>query len=93
MKRTQKQSIEILKNVKVSVLSFEKGFRYSTYGGVDPITALKEVASQTKQGRHVLILPYPELARTWEMTKNEDGKLRGRIPYEVALEMAITLNF
>jgi hypothetical protein len=57
MKRTQKESLAIIKANRYTVLSFNPvtNRRESTYAGCDIITAMGEVISKTGKGSKVLI--------------------------------------
>ncbi len=83
--KTQKEAIQIYKTTYVTVMAFENGKRYSTYGGVDIITALNEVTIQAKNGRQVLILP--DDCR--ECMKYEI-KNKSRVPFEVMQPYALS---
>ncbi len=77
--------IATYKATRVNVLSFANGTRYSSYGNVDILTALKEVARRSAEGCEVLILdPEKDMSINWEI------KNHGRVPYEVCLPWVVT---
>jgi len=83
--KTQKQALEIYKTVRVNVLSFENGVRYSSYGNLDLITAFVEVARKTTLGFKVLILdPSKDESIKWEI------KNKSRISFSIARNWVIT---
>jgi len=85
--KSQKEMIATYKAARVTVLSFTDGKRYSSYGPVDILTALKEVARKSAEGRQVLILdPEKDNSIGWEIRN------RSRIPYEVCLPWVVTFG-
>ena len=83
--RTQKQILEVAKTVRVTVMSFENGLRYSTYGNLDIITALQEVARRTAEGRKVLLIDPEKDDSTLFEIKN-----KCRIHYSEAMKYIVT---
>ena len=91
-KRTQKQVIEIVKNNKYTVLSFNKetGRRESTYGGCDIITAMGEVVLKTSAGLDVLIFNGND--ENLNLTRLEIQK-GSRITYNEIKHLALQNNY
>ena len=87
MKTTQKNLIGVFKEVKINVYSFnpETNARESAYCGVDILTALREIARRTAEGKKILLLdPSLDMSTAWEIEN------RGRIPYDICLPWVIT---
>ena len=79
--------IATYKGTRVNVLSFTDGTRHSSYGNVDILTALKEVAWRSAEGRQILILdPEKDQSMRWEIRNNS------RVPYEVCLPWVVTFG-
>lgn len=82
---TQKQVIELHKEKRVSVFSFDRetGLRYGTYDGLTPTHALSHAMNQIAAGYDVLFVDYKkhgsESIRMEFKTKKEHGR---RVNYE-----------
>ena len=100
-KLTQKATIEICKELRLTVVSFDPTTmrRTHSYGGLHPLQALAEVTHRTTMGERVLITatspdvgisPQAVIADSdpvidWEI--NNKGK--GRCPFQIAQKWAL----